>query len=420
MKQSAEIRTVANLMDEYSKLWNEKTKKFDFPEGYFNLEAFQEHLSAHAEKFSKAKMDVFTGKYFGYIEKFDLELAENPQIFVRADLHGDLKSLFENIRALQNQGLLDADFRCKPGVHLVFLGDYSDRGQYSTQVLEMLMRLREENLMQVHLLRGNHEEISLHVSPAYKESNPNLQQVIISNPEGQLALRNFYATMPLTTYFSVHQEGRREYVQFTHALFEPTMDPSPLLDRASSGAHLLVPTERKLSERVCNLAQDDSSPLQKAAQRISALAEMQRADARTLYGPLTVYNWGDVSDNGETKVDRPLGEPDKAGKRQYYWSVEDIRNYLDLSSEKHRVDMIFRGHQHKFQHFKHKDKVLVTTLPVGMDGPYGGAFGGQLDRSCILTLKPQVEDWTKRSLLRESGSSLTMVTEELSVTDSAI
>jgi len=119
---------VANLMDQFTKAWDINTQEFDLSGHPFNPEQFANMLSSHAEQFKK--VDVSSEQHFGYIEKFDLDPSQKPKIYMRADLHGDLKSLIENLRSLQQQKLLDENFRCQPGVHLVFLGDYCDRGSY--------------------------------------------------------------------------------------------------------------------------------------------------------------------------------------------------------------------------------------------------------------------------------------------------
>lgn len=377
--------TVEGLMDQFTNAWDKETGAFHLPE--FDLERFGELLSHHAAHFKKPGIDP--KNHFGFIEKFDLNPDVNPQIFMRADLHGDLKSLIEDLRSLQKQGLLDHNFKCKPGVHLQFLGDYVDRGEYGTQIIEMLLRLKEENPTQVHLIRGNHEypELSLY----YCADDPYLEEAQ-QNKECRAALEQFYHTMPLSTYFSVDKGGQREYIQCTHGTFEPTMDAAPLLDRGRSGDFIPVPKKRKLSERVKKLA-GGNSELAEAAKRIAKIVH----NSKHLEPDLTVYNWGDAAHDGDTE----LGY---LSNREYCLSGTDIRHYLDISSEQHKVMMLFRGHQHFFQHAKDgKGQVVATTLPVGMDCPaYKDRFE-QADRAYILTLSSKVADWTKRAILRESG-----------------
>lgn len=376
---------VAVLMDKFTKSWNQDNKEFDFASSSFDLSRFTDLLSDHTERFKKENIN--NEEHFGYIEKFDLDPSQNPQIYMRADLHGDLKSLIENLRSLQQQGLLDENFKCRPGVHLVFLGNYCDCGKHGTQILEMLMRLREENPQQVHLIRGNHEYIR--TNEEFGSDDQHLMQVISDKKAGD-ALERFYETMSLTTYFSVNGEGQRDYVQCTHGLFELTMDPAPLLDQQDSGRYLPVPKARKLSERICKIA-NSNSELARAAKRVNEMVE----NSTWLDSLFTAYNWAAVSESRSSYG--PLGYS------HYALSAQDIRHYLDLSSEQHRVMMLFRGHEHAFQHLMHEGQVLATTLPIGMDCPEYKKRFNQPDRAYIIIPQAQVAKWEKRAILREMG-----------------
>lgn len=393
--------TTADLMNTFTKAWNSQQKSFEFSSKDFNLGKFTEQLEQHAQQFKKEGINH--DHHFGYIEKFDLKASDNPQIYMRADLHGDLKSLIENLRSLKEQGLLDDQYKCRPGVHLVFLGDYCDRGQYGTQILQMLMKLREENPNQVHLIRGNHE--STDVNRDFGGKDDNLMRVLDDDKANE-ALQKFYETMSLTSYFSVNDGDKREYVQCTHGLFELTMDPAPLLDQTESQAFIPVTRERRLSDRIRKIA-EGNSPLAESAKRIAELVE-------TKIEPwFTVYNWGDVTESETT-----LGP---LGNRQYKLSAKDIRHYFDLSSEQHKVMMLFRGHQHGFQHIMLDDKVIATTLPVGMDCPAYQRRFNQPDRAYIITPKSKVENWQKRAILREAGKAITdQITEAVPLTSNAV
>ena len=64
------------------------------------------------------------------------------------DVHGCLDKLLRLLDALQYDPAAD---------RLIFLGDYIDRGPSSKGVLELLLRLRDENAENVFLM-GNHED----------------------------------------------------------------------------------------------------------------------------------------------------------------------------------------------------------------------------------------------------------------------
>ncbi|MBO3754249.1 MAG: metallophosphoesterase [Candidatus Brockarchaeota archaeon] len=72
---------------------------------------------------------------------------------VVGDLHGDLESC---VNALRLAKLSDAK--------AVFLGDYVDRGPYQSSVINLLLRMKNDNPDAIFLLRGNHETPSMNFS----------------------------------------------------------------------------------------------------------------------------------------------------------------------------------------------------------------------------------------------------------------
>lgn len=392
--------SVKLLMEEFTQAWKKPTQSFSFNFDYklnndfsfkreFNLKAFKSLLKKHVELFKKPDS---LKNYFGFIEKYDLETSQNPTIFVRADLHGDLKSLVENLKALQNEALLDENYQCKPGLHLVFLGDYCDRGLNGTEILELLMLLKQENPHQIHLMRGNHEDSS--INEIYGATDKNLTKVI-KNSKAKKALENFYDTMPLCIYFSINA-AKREYIQFTHGLFEISFDPSELLDKKESGEYVLVPKKRQLSERVKVIAKTETHPLYDSAKRINEIFKntaLPHADNN-----LTAYNWADVHYSHRPSLFGNLGA------RCYKLNAADINHYLRISSDLHQVGLIFRGHQHQFHQLMFKDKILVSTLPVGID-----CRAYQLndcDKAYILKPSEKLSDWQKRLVMRKRDGEL--------------
>lgn len=390
------LPTVKDLMNNFSSAWKglqDRGNDFDFNE-HFYLAGFTSFLEAHAQMFNRS---IDLNKNFGFIEKFDLDPTENPQVYVRADLHGDLKSLIDNISALQDEGLLDENYKCKPGVHLIFLGDYCDRGMNGTQILELLLMLRQESPQQIHLIRGNHEDVMINENFGYTDQR--LMETI-QNQEAKKALQKVYETMPLTVYLSLQGE-KREYIQFTHGLFEPTFDPSPLLDQGNSGDYTLVPKKRELSNRVKTLAQCDN-PLQKSARRICEIAEKSFFSVNE--ENYTLFNWADIKDNGTDSTLSGLAS------RGYVLNATDVQHYLNISTDLHRVALIFRGHQHKFAEAMIDERVVVSTLPVGIDCK---AYNyNKHDRAYILTPQEKVEGWSKRIILRKRGEDTSIITQE--------
>jgi protein phosphatase len=82
-----------------------------------------------------------------------IQLKPEGEALIIGDLHGDLESLIDIMRA--------SDFlkkmRQKRDAVLIFLGDYGDRGQYSKEVYYTVLKLKMLFPQQVILMRGNHE-----------------------------------------------------------------------------------------------------------------------------------------------------------------------------------------------------------------------------------------------------------------------
>mgnify|MGYP001762379898 CR=1 FL=1 len=71
---------------------------------------------------------------------------------------GDIHGCTDLLRALMEGVLQDVATARAPRTHLVFLGDYIDRGPDSRGVLDYLAELSRESQFELHLLRGNHED----------------------------------------------------------------------------------------------------------------------------------------------------------------------------------------------------------------------------------------------------------------------
>jgi protein phosphatase len=68
------------------------------------------------------------------------------------DVHGDLKTLFEILDAIEFE-----EFLTNPNNKIIFLGDYVDRGNDSIGVLYTVCYLKQKYPDSVVLMRGNHE-----------------------------------------------------------------------------------------------------------------------------------------------------------------------------------------------------------------------------------------------------------------------
>lgn len=109
-------------------------------------------------------LDIDYPNYFKPFVQKKIVTGEDTIIF-KGDLHGDIHSLISFLQELQNSNFLEKNsFKIKDASkYLVFLGDYTDRGQYGVEVIYTILRLKIENPDQVILIRGNHEDLQLNM-----------------------------------------------------------------------------------------------------------------------------------------------------------------------------------------------------------------------------------------------------------------
>lgn len=411
------LPAVSTLVTGYNAAWDEDLQRYDIAADPARVTAvLKKSLKEQKQKIASLGVETDQKKYFGFIMKKDLP--QGSILFVRADLHADLRSLLSNINALKNAGHLDENYRCQPGFHMIFLGDYLDRGSYDLQLLELLAALRLENPDQVYLLKGNHEDLAINM--AFPRSIQVREYLFTHN----VTMESFYDTLPLTLYVSEkREEGKRHYLHFTHGLFELKTDPIDLLDDPKEEAAMNIVRDQDFSARIRQIdlcvLQDNSTKktrragkLADAAWRIQELAETERDRA------VSTYNWGDVA-----AMRSYLGD---LHHRNWKLLPIDIKHYMRLCEGRaSKVKMIIRGHEHlheHFLHYKYLDKILITTLTVGMDSlpNFHQLYKNQPDRAYILYTAPKVKDWEKKALLRQPGKSLTILTNKIPITSDQV
>ncbi|WP_420421651.1 metallophosphoesterase [Simkania sp.] len=411
-----ELNSLGALVNYFDSKWDTAKKE------YLGIEYDPERIKKHLHACTAAKYDLKCDfkTHHGFIEK--KEVPKGSKVFVRADLHGDLKSLLENLKAMQRKGLLDENFKCKPGTYMVFCGDYMDRGNYSMEIAEILAVLQTENPDQVYLVRGNHEYLQTNYAFCDR-SDGNFVKFI---KDHYADLEMFYRTMPLTVYLA--EEGG-EYVDFTHGLFELHIDPSEMLDSKTVDRMYIPKTSQEFSERVQQLAargtpvkynafqhligwkDHEPSKTELAAKRI---VDLKATEFDRTIEDTTVYNWGDVTPGTPPN----LGQ---MGWRKWHIRPEDVKDALRMMGNARKVKLLFRGQQHRFQHGSYNGKVVVTTLPVGADtGYYQRAFGGQPDRAYILDIDQKVKNWKKQAFIRKTGETEVEITKAFEIFSEAV
>ena len=110
--------------------------------------------------------------------KFQSPLIQvKPPVFCVGDLHGSLIDLVRIIKHISSQ----------PTQKIIFLGDYVDRGPFSTEVITFLTALFCTYPETITLLRGNHEFQEITANYGFKKE--------VSDVYGELSIWNEYSRL---------------------------------------------------------------------------------------------------------------------------------------------------------------------------------------------------------------------------------
>ncbi len=359
--------SVSKLMALTPDEWNSRTDES------FN-ETIKQFCQATAPEASTKQMA-------GFLEKHELE--SGSEVAVVGDIHGNDLRLDLTLKALQKRGYLDEQFRLLPGKNLVFLGDYIDRGKNSLKVLELVMALKMENPEQVHLIRGNHEDLGTITGNinGYTANDPRYRSYVYK-ADNQVMLGQLFKSLPVAVYMGQKsQSGKVEYVKFVHGLFHLYTDPAPLFGTAKAHDRLWVDGSSGFSSRVQNLmskaVRESEEPKTKKLKE--AAAHLTEHSKKVIAQFDDVY-WLDAG--------KHFVRSDAAGRTTI--PPEVVEAYLHISgTETAKIKEVIRGHQGESFIVKGRDeKVVVTTIDPSTDT-------GQ-QRYMEIKITAKVGDWNRK------------------------
>lgn len=326
--------------------------------------------------------DGRTPEMAGFLEKHDLE--PGADVAVIGDIHGNGLRLDLTLKALQKDGFLDEQFCCVPDKHIVFLGDYVDRGQNNLKVLELVITLKMENQDQVHLIRGNHEDLETSLGRLeHYAANDAKYYGYMQDNENLTVLNYFYNSLPVAVYLGQKTESeKRQYVQYSHGLFHLYTDPAPLFENRAPNAHLWVDGSPGFSQRIQRqmIDQPEACGTEKSRKQKEAMEKLEALQNTIPIRFIDIY-WLDAAptfiiDNSIGRVSIP---------------PEITKAYLQISStETAKVKEIMRGHQPGVWALKVKGKekkVVVTTIDPSSN----------LEHQVFVEIKlaDKVKNWSK-------------------------
>jgi hypothetical protein len=161
-----------------------------------------------------------------------LSLPSGSEVIFHGDFHGDIHSFNAMLDSLNQAGTLK-DFRLtKPNTYMVFLGDYTDRGNYGIEVLYTMLRLKLANPEQVFMARGNHEDIQMIASYGFLAEC----QKKYANQFSPGLIGRLYDFFPVVIYVG----SGEDFIQCNHGGMEPGYLPGNLLEATPSIAFQLL------------------------------------------------------------------------------------------------------------------------------------------------------------------------------------
>ena len=259
-----------------------------------------------------------------------LILPAGDKAILMADLHGDIRSLLTVVSRWNEKKWLDGFTIREPGLHILFLGDYTDRGQYGVEVIYTLLRLKEANPERVHLVRGNHEDLSLVSRYGF------LAEGESKYGTGFRAARilRAYDFRPVVLYLGTTQD----FLQLCHGGMEPGYDPASLLAAEGSPRFQRLGTLRQatyLKSHPTWLASDPAA----AANARDELRDF--VPAAPTSPSVLGFMWNDFT----VFADEPafVHNPERA----YVYGRLAVTGILDgINRRGPKVHGVIRGHQH--------------------------------------------------------------------------
>lgn len=273
-----------------------------------------------------------TSKYIfePYVQK--VEVTPGTEIAFHGDLHGDVHSLNAYIAWLAKKGYMNQEdpFKIKkPNFNLIFLGDYTDRGNYGAEVLFTIARLKRTNPNNVFLVRGNHEDIDINAQYGFTAE---LKRKFGESNTLHDKIKRMYNYLPVALYLACNNGTTKDVILCCHGGIDVGFDHcKELLDSQESIKCVLLGTLNRATN------------CQHLPRELAYIKNLNSIKDFTPTSPTTPhmisYLWDDVDvDNMVTISKQGRGlECDEA-------FIDFVR--AQQSSKTCTIRGIFRGHQH--------------------------------------------------------------------------
>lgn len=273
------------------------------------------------------------------------------EIIMFGDRHGDVRSTVAMIQELRRKNYFEADdsFKLKPGILLVGLGDYVDRGNAGAETFLTIVWLKLQNPEQVILVRGNHEDCDMTTN--ISQFQVELQQKLGTKFTGSdlRKINRIYDYMPVAVFIGAGV-STVDFMAGCHGFLELGYAPHNLLELAiqnqgTSVFEKLGTLYRK--EHAKCLSHSCQKELKNLAHASSLFnSEMGDDNGITLSSPRAPVQLGwmwsyAIVDEGKKAIDF------NAGNQTWQWGKELTQEVFKYwQGKNYRVLWLFRGHQH--------------------------------------------------------------------------
>jgi hypothetical protein len=351
-----------------------------------------------------------------------LHVPVDSEVFVRGDLHGDIDSFIGDLDWLNSQKYLKGFEIIRTNFYMLFLGDYTDRGMFGTEVLYTMYRLKLANPGRVFMARGNHEDILLQARYGFVHEG----RAKFASAFNIAKIARAYDFLPVVIYL----ESGANAIQCNHGGMEPGYDPRALLE---SDGELRFQLLGKVNQQQFLLAHPDWTKNFTASSRDLLKRAMQDFQPEDPVSPTILgFMWNDfslLSSEPQFAVD-----PDRA-----FIFGEGATEFIlrNASGPRRTLQAVFRAHQHSaqlnpmmrrliasmgvYRHWqsadspalleaapqeikKHLEQNELRPIPTGSvwtfnvapDSAYGEGCGFTFDAFAILKPASDFKDWRLR------------------------
>lgn len=286
-----------------------------------------------------------------------LEVDPDEKTAFIGDIHGDIESFNSFLESLSDQGITDPQnpFKVTPKSYVIFLGDYTDRGEWGIEVLFALARFlrlndqRDAPTPQVVALRGNHENLNINSSHdalnGYRAKNlyQEIQRKFPSTDNSHVfdAIEVFYNSLPLALFV---KSGPHALLA-CHGGIEPGFVDTPLLLESPGKLNYMI-IDQLYRKQIATTIESQFKP---AFDILKQAGEINDFDPCAFDNPLFEYGflWTDYDFNPDPRLHAPiLYRPG----RGIQFPEQITKKLFEMNSSKScKLIGNIRGHQHSSQ-----------------------------------------------------------------------